>query len=92
MKPSENTADTERKQKTGETLVHSDEVYANCALAAMRRCGFVAARCETTLGIDTVQFSILETGGIFITSATLGKLRFSGIVVRPLSMQTCSAM
>lgn len=65
-------------------LIHSDEIYAGCALAAMKRCGFVPIRCETALGIDTVQVSILETGGVFITSATLGKLRFSGIVARPL--------
>ncbi|MDR1359037.1 MAG: LysR family transcriptional regulator [Coriobacteriales bacterium] len=66
-------------------LLHSDEVYATCALSAMRRCGFVPGRHETTLGIQTVQFSILETGGVFITSAALGKLQFSGIVARPIS-------
>ncbi|MDR3316302.1 MAG: LysR family transcriptional regulator [Coriobacteriales bacterium] len=60
-------------------LIHQDEEYARCALYAMAACGFIPLHTAVMPSIETVQFSLLETKGVFIAPESLGKLSFTSV-------------
>lgn len=53
-------------------------------LNVMKQCGFIPSRTVLTDQIDSVSFTVLDTGGIFITGSCLAKLPFPGLAKVPI--------
>lgn len=72
-------------------LLHRDEDYAGCAVAAMAASGFVPRHTATIAGIETLPITLLETNGIFISASSLQKMAFSGVSTLPFD-DPCMAL